>query len=116
MVLLRGRRGFVILLWCVTPVSFDRVRRSSCVNRRPATARSGTCVRDELEWTSGVVRKRAVCHNGSVPIACARARECKKNRQSHAARLCYRSALRCLTWSEQTSADASSAEPVLAHS
>ena len=66
MVLLRGRRGFVILLWCVTPVSFDRVRRSSCVNRRPATARSGTCVRDELEWTSGVVRKRAVCHNGSV--------------------------------------------------
>ena len=85
MVLLRGRRGFVILLWCVTPVSFDRVRRSSCVNRRPATARSGTCVRDELEWTSGVVRKRAVCHIGSVRSRPPARRE-GKNQASRAAR------------------------------
>ena len=37
MVLLRGRRGFVILLWCVTPVSFDRVRFGLC-KKQPATA------------------------------------------------------------------------------
>ena len=82
MVLLRGRRGFVILLWCVTSESFDRVRRSSCVNRRPATARSGTCVRDELEWTSGVVRKRAVCHNGSVRSRAPARVSAKKTRQA----------------------------------
>ena len=72
MVLWRGRRGFVSVLWCVTSESFDRVRR-------PAT-------------------RGAVYAGGARDVVLRRGR---------------RSALRCLTWSEQTFADASSAEPVL---
>ena len=46
MVLWRGRRGFVILLWCVTPVSFDRVRFGLC--KKTTLDRAVRDVREEF--------------------------------------------------------------------
>ena len=53
MVLRRGRRGFVILLWCVTPVSFDRVRFGLC--KKTTRDRAVRYMREELgTWCCGV--------------------------------------------------------------
>ncbi len=53
MVLLRGRRGFVSVLWCVTSESFDRVRRGLC--KKTTRDRAVRSMRKELGmWCCGV--------------------------------------------------------------
>ena len=63
--------------------------------------------------TWGVVRKRVVCHIGVLRSRAPARGECKKQSKPRSPSLLYRSALHGLCGTEQTSADASSPEPVL---